>query len=238
MILRAGCFALASIAVLTAADYKDVNRTVSLTPSGSVTIETHKGSIRVTTWDRAEVEIKARIEAEPGTTMDQRRFEGTDVRIVSSPDAVDIRTEYPEFGGCCNDDEGNNPEVRYTIQMPRTGQLTIRDHRSETEITDLQGALDIDTHAGTVRVHRLAGSLQLTTHRGDVQVEFAKLTGKVSIDTHAGTIELAMPRSSRFDVRTDLGKNASLETDFSQTSGSSQIIDIKTHRGSIRLRAL
>lgn len=82
MILRAGCFALASIAVLTAADYKDVNRTVSLTPSGSVTIETHKGSIRVTTWDRAEVEIKARIEAEPGTTMDQRRFEGTDVRIV------------------------------------------------------------------------------------------------------------------------------------------------------------
>src|SRR5208283_3523242 len=86
----AGFFALASIAVLTAADYKDVNRTVSLTPSGSVTIETHKGSIRVTTWDRAEVEIKARIESEPGTTMDRRRFEGTEVRIVSSPDAVDI----------------------------------------------------------------------------------------------------------------------------------------------------
>src|SRR5271166_5293652 len=219
MILRAGFFALASIAVLTAADYKDVNRTVSLTPSGSVTIETHKGSIRVTTWDRAEVEIKARIESEPGTTMDRRRFEGTEVRIVSSPDAVDIRTEYPEFGWCCNDDEGNNPDVHYTIQMPRTGQLTIRDHRSETEIADLQGALDIDTHRGTVRVHRLAGSLQLTPHRGDVQVEFARLTGNVSVDTHRGTIELAMPKSSRFDVRSDLGKHASLETDFPHTSG-------------------
>jgi hypothetical protein len=238
MILRAGFFAFASIAVLMAADYKDVNRTVSLTPSGSVTIETHKGSIRVTTWDRAAVEIKARIEAEPGTTMDQRRFEGTDVRIVSSPEAVEIRTEYPEFGWCCNDDEGNNPEVRYTIQMPRTGKLTIRDHRSETEIADLEGALDIDTHRGTVRVHRLAGSLQLTTHRGDVQVEFAKLTGNVSIDTHRGTIELAMPRNSRFDVRTDLGKHASLDTDFPQTSGGGPIVDLKTYRGSIRLRAL
>lgn len=238
MILRAAFFTLASIAAVTAADYKDVNRTVPLTQTGSVSIETHKGSIQVTTWDRAEVEIRARIQPEPGTTMDQRRFEGTDVRIVSSPDSLDIRTEYPEFNWCCDNDDGANPEVRYTIQMPRTGRLTIRDHRSETVISDLQGALDIDTHRGTVRVHRLAGSLQLTTHRGDVQVEFAKLTGNVSIDTHRGTIELAMPRSSRFDVRTDLGKHASLNTDFPRANSGGPIVDLKTYRGSIRLRAL
>jgi hypothetical protein len=38
MILRAGFFALAFIAVLTAADYKDVNRTVSLIPLLSKTL--------------------------------------------------------------------------------------------------------------------------------------------------------------------------------------------------------
>src|SRR5579864_7058335 len=89
------------------ADIKDVNRTVAL--------ETHKGSIRVSTWDRQEVEIQARIEAEPGTVMDRRRFDGTDVHIDSSADSVRIKTYYPDFKWCCSfDDNGTNPEVRYT----------------------------------------------------------------------------------------------------------------------------
>lgn len=142
MILRASALTLAAIAGLTAADYKDVNRTVALNPTGAVTIATHKGSINVTTWDRPEADIKARIEAEPGESIDRRGFDGTDVVIESAPDAVRIRTQYPEFTLCCSLDNGNNPEVKYTIQMPRTGRLTIHDHRSQTEITDLSVALD------------------------------------------------------------------------------------------------
>src|SRR5437016_2813377 len=143
--LRAAAFALITLTALEAADSKDVNKTVPLSQTGAVTIETHKGSVHVTTWDRPEVDIKARIEAESGTTMDRRRFDATDVRIDASSDAVHIRTQYPDW--CCNfNDEGNNPEVRYTIQMPRTARLTIHDHRSETDVADLRAPLDITTH--------------------------------------------------------------------------------------------
>src|SRR5450631_1236932 len=75
---RAAILVLAVSSAAFGADTKDVNKTVALSRNGFVSIETHKGSIRVTTWDRQDVEIQARIEQEPGTTMDRRRFDGTD----------------------------------------------------------------------------------------------------------------------------------------------------------------
>ena len=249
---RVVVFALTAIAALNAADYKDVNKTVSLNPNGAVTIENHKGSIQVTTWDRPQVDIKARIEAEPQTTMDRRRFDATEVLIDSSADSVRIRTHYPEFDGCCSDDTGNNPQVRYTIQMPRTGHLTIHDHRSSTEISDLHGALRIDTHRGTVRVHGLAGPVDLSTHRGDITIEFAALAGSSSIDTYRGNVELFLPRDSRFDVQADLGRHANLDTDFAfitrtasvrrgrvqaSINGGGPALRLTTYRGDVRLHA-
>jgi hypothetical protein len=236
--VRAAALALITLAALDAADYKDVNKIVALSQTGAVTIDTHKGSIHVTTWDRPEVEIKARIEAEPGTTMDRRRFDATEVRIDASPDAVHSRTQYAYW--CCYSDGGNNPEVRYTTQMPRAARLTIHDHRSETDIADLRGALDVDTHRGTVRVHRLAGPLQLSTHRGDVTVDFASFTGDNVIDTYRGSVELSLPRDSKFDVRADLGRHATVDTDFTMhgsVNGGGPTLDLETYRGSIRLRA-
>jgi|ERR1051326_980819 hypothetical protein len=241
-------FAFITLAAVQAAEYRDVNRTVPLSPTGMVTIDTHKGSVHVTTWDRPEVDIKARIEEEPGAPMDRRRFDATEVRIDASADAVHIRTHYPDW--CCNLTDGNNPEVRYTIQMPRMGRLTVHDHRSETEVTDLGGALDIETHRGTVRVHRLGGPLQLSTHRGDATVDFTAFTGNSIIDTYRGSVELSLPRDSRFDMRADLGRHAIVDTDFAMmartvgrrsesmhgsVNGGGPTLELKTYRGNIRL---
>jgi hypothetical protein len=236
------------MAALSAADYKDVNKTVSLKANGSVEIETHKGSIRVSTWDRAEVEIQARIEAEPGTIMDRRRFEGTDVHIDNSPDSVRIKTYYPEF----NWDEGTNPEVRYTIRMPKTAQLSIRDHRSDTEVSGLQGALTLSTHRGTAHVSGLSGALHVDTHRGDIHVEFASFTANSSITTYRGTVDLSMPKSSHFDLQTNLGRRGAIDTDFSvmmhtinrrgesahgAVNGGGPSLRIDAERGEVRLRS-
>jgi hypothetical protein len=201
-------------AVVSAADFKDVNRTVALNANGLVEIETHKGSITVTAWDRREVEIKARIEPEPGNTMDRRRFDGTEVRIDSSADSVRIKTYYPDFSGCCMFDEGNNPEVRYTIRMPKAARLTIRDHRSDTDATGLQGAVDLTTHRGTVHLRGLGGALHLDTYRGDAQVEFSSFTANSTIKTYRGSVALSMPKNSRFELQTDAGRRGSIYTDF------------------------
>jgi opacity protein-like surface antigen len=240
-------------AAAAAADFKDVNRTVPLSITGLVTLESHKGAIQVTTWDRAEVEIKARVEAEANSSMDRRRFDGTDVSIDASADSVHIKTQYPDFKWCCSfEDDGSNPEVRYTIRMPRTARLMIRDHRSDTQISDLQGALSLQTHRGVARVHNLAGPLDLATHRGDVTVDFASFTGESKVTTHRGTINLAIPKNSRFDIETDYGRHASVETDFSMitrlaggrsgkvhgsVNGGGPALRIDTFRGDVRIHA-
>ena len=249
--MRFAALALIASATLHAADYKDVNKTVALNPTGSVTVETHKGSIHASTWDRPEVDVKARIEAEDAYPMDRRQFEGTEVLIDSSPDSVRIRTKYPD-SWCCSDG-GNNPAVRYTIQLPRTARLTIRDHRSDTVIADLQGALDITTHRGTVQAHRLSGPVQLNTHRGEVKIDFAAFTGNSSIETHRGSIELELPRNSKFDIQTDAGRHSSVESDFTMmmrsaghrgeslhgaVNGGGPSLRLNTFRGHIRIRAM
>lgn len=252
MRLTSLCLILA--AVLHAQEFKDVNKTVPLSPQGSVLIENHKGSIHVTVWDRPDVDIKARIEPEIGSPMDRRRFDATDVLIDSSADSVRIRTRYPDSSTCCFFENGNNPLVRYTIQMPRTARLTIRDHRSDTDVSDLRGALDINTHRGTVQVHRLAGPLQLSTHRGDVKVDFTSFAGDSSVETHRGSIELSLPRNSAFEIHSSLDRHAVLDSDFpivahaaasrhgaapsGTVNGGGPVLRLNTFRGHIRLRSI
>jgi hypothetical protein len=245
----------AILALATAAfgaDYKDVSRTVPLHGNGLVEIETHKGSVRVSTWDRQEVEIQARIEAEPETTMDRRRFDGTEVRIESTPDAVQIKTYYPDFNWCCSFDNGNNPEVRYTIRMPKTARLTIRDHRSETEITGLQGALDLTTHRGSAHIRGQGGPLKLDTYRGDATVEFTSFTANSKITSYRGTVDISIPKTSRFDLQSNSGRRGSVETDFTlmtrtfgrhgegvhgTVNGGGPMLHIDTERGEVRIHA-
>jgi hypothetical protein len=183
--------------------------------------------------------------------MDQRRFDATEVRIDSSADSVHIRTHYPDFNWCCTFDNGTNPEVRYTIRMPKSARLAIHDHRSDTEVTGLQGGLDMTTHRGTVHVRGLSGPLHLDTHRGEIQVEFASFAANSSIKTYRGTVDLSMPASSRFELQSDLGRHGTIDTDFAvmthtirrrgesiqgTVNGGGPSLRIETYRGEIRLR--
>ena len=252
--MRTALLACILVAGLGAADYKDVNKTAALNANGSVTINTHKGTIDVSTWDRAEVEMKARIEPEDGLfSSDRRLFDATEVQFDSSPSSVQIRTKYPENTWCCGNFTESNPVVHYTIRMPRTAQLIIRDHRSQSRISGLDGALDIDTHRGSVRVDRLSGPLRLSTHRGEVEVQFAALNGTSSIETHRGSVELSMSRNSRFNIDGTAGRHTSFNSDFSlptreagrrersfhgPVNGGGATIRFNTDRGNIRLRAI
>lgn len=63
----------------------------------------------------------------------------------------------------CISGDGSNQLVDYAIRMPRTARLSIRDHASYADVSDLSAGLDTETHRGTVRVDRLTGALQART---------------------------------------------------------------------------
>ena len=246
------CFALIALAAgaassLAAADSKDIHRTFPLDSRGHVTVDTYKGSVRVTTWDRNEVDVAVRIE-EDGDVFAQS-VKRADVRFDAS--ASDIRITSNNQWSFFLD--GAAPLYNYTIRMPRTASLRIKDYKSESEVTDLAAEFQIDTYKGSLRLRDFSGRLTANTYKGDLQADFTAVTAPVRIDTYKGSIDLRMPRDSKFDLDTDLGRRrGDPDTDFaryirtsnsrdrihrSQVNGGGPEVRVRSYKGEFRLRA-
>ena len=242
------CFVLIATAagILSAADSKDIHRTFPLDSRGHVTIDTYKGSIRVSTWDRNEIDVAVRIE-EDGDVFAQN-VTHADVRFDASPSDVRI-TSNNQWSFFL---DGVPPLYRYTIRMPRTASLRIKDYKSDSEVSDLAADLQFNTYKGSLALQNHAGGLMVNTYKGDIRAEFAGVTAPIRIDTYKGSIDLRMPRDSRFDLYNDLGRRADLDSDFarmitssnsrnrayrSPVNGGGPEVRLKSYKGEFRLRA-
>jgi hypothetical protein len=233
--------------ILTAADSKDIHRTFPLDSHGRVTIDTYKGSIRVSTWDRNEIDVAVRIE-EDGDVFAQS-MRRADVRFDAS--ASDVRMTSDSQWSFFLD--GSPPLYHYTVRMPRTASLRIKDYKSESEVSDLSAELQVDTYKGSVQLRNYSGGLTLNTYKGDIRADFAAVTAPVRIETYKGSIDLRMPRDSRFDLSTDIGRRGGdPDNDFarfvrtsnardrihrSQVNGGGPEVRLRSYKGEFRLRA-
>lgn len=246
---------LALCSALYGAETKNVDRTLPLRSNGTVTLEAHNGTVTVHTWDRAEIEIHARIEAGGNSSEDHRRFTDTTVEIEGSSDFVKIRSKTPDYSNGWSflswGNWGNGPTIDYTVNAPRNARWTLRNHNSKVEIYDLNAALDVETHNGSIRVDNLGGPLELSMHNGDARIDFASFTHESRINTHNGSVELTLPKSTKFDLHSD-GHNLTVNSDFpvmTQSSrrwgsnfngpvnGGGPALRIDSHNGHFRLRA-
>lgn len=245
-------------ATLDAADTRNIDKTLPLRATGTVTLDTHNGSIHVRTWDRAEVEIHVRIVAGGPSAEDRRRFNDTTVEIDGSPEGVSIRSRMPDFdswswwSALANPGSwGNGPEIHYEVTAPRTAGWKISNHNSSAEIRDVNAPLAIATHNGSVRVVNLGGPLQLNMHNGDARIDFASFTRDSHVNTHNASVELTLPASSRFEFHSD-GHNLQVDSDFpvlTRSSGYSRHslsgavngggpdLRLTSHNGRFRLRS-
>jgi DUF4097 and DUF4098 domain-containing protein YvlB len=246
MLIRCLVFIATAAGILSAADSKDIHRTFPLDSRGHVTIDTYKGSIHVSTWDRNEVDVAVRIE-EDGDVFAQD-VKRADVRFDAS--AIDVRiTSIDQWFFL----DGVAPLYHYTIRMPRAASLRVKDYKSESEVSDLAGDLQLDTYKGSVQLKNHSGGLTVNTYKGEIRADFAAVTAPVRVDTYKGDIELRMPRDSRFDLSTDLGRRGGdPDNDFaryvrtsnfrdrthrSQINGGGPEVRVRSYKGEFRLRA-
>ena len=237
MLLRCLVLIATAVGILAAADSKDIHRTFPLDNRGHVTIDTYKGSIRVSTWDRNEIDVVVRIE-EDGDVFAQS-IKRADVRFDALPSDVRITSDNqsPFFLV-----DGVAPLYHYTIKMPRTASLRIKDYKSESEVSDLAGELQIQTYKGLLQLRNHAGGLVVSTYKGEIHADFAAVTASSRIETYKGMVDLRMPRDSRFDLHADLGRSASLDNDFTRylpasNSHGGPEVRLRSYKGEFRLRA-
>jgi hypothetical protein len=237
-----------SAAPAGAATTKTIDRTLPLPATGSVVLDTHNGSIDVHTWDRAEIEIHARIEAAGPSSADARRVDDTTVDITSSADSVRISSRYPTVGVWWSW-FGLNPTIHYTISAPRTARWTIYDHNARAEVHDLHAALNVHTHNGSIHAVGLDGPLQVDAHNGSVTADFVSFRG-ADVTTHNGSVEFLLPSAAAFDLHADT-YHASVQSDFpvsvqhwgrrqtrleGAASGGGPTLNFRSHLGELRLR--
>ena len=235
-------------------------RTLALAADGTLSIETYKGTVKVATWDKAEVLIKARIEADDESCRDRRHpaeaVEKTRVNVESGGSRVRVESDYSDvpsawhwFGAC-----KAWPFVHYEISMPRTASLRLKDYKSDSRLGDLAGDADIETYKGAVRVDRLDGGLRAETYKGDIRVVMAGVRRGLRAQTYKGKIEIAAPRAAAFtlDARAERGEvdargfgltppakphGSRGQVAYGLVNGGGPTVRMETHKGTVRLTA-
>lgn len=241
-----------------AQDSKETRKTTHLNQGGEIKIDSFKGSITVTAWDRQEVEIYARIEADGESAEQKRLVQDTEVTIDASADSLRIKSNYDKLQGRSNvsgnSDESSYtlPFIQYTLRVPRNARISITDHKSKIDVSDLQAELRINTHKGSVKVARQNGAVSLDTHKGDAQVEFLSFNKDSKFDTHKGEIEVVIPGRIGFELDSEMGKGANLDSTYDlsglrkadrresqykgSVNGGGPLLRMNSHKGQIRLR--
>lgn len=184
---------------------RSIDQTVALGAAGTVLVDTYKGSVKVSPWDRPEVKVTARIVADGECPEAAKQVEQTRVDVTVHGSEVRIRSDYDSlpkwsFSFGAGSDCGSRPLVHYVISIPKDASLTLKDYKSASVLEGVGGNLDLETYKGTIRASGGAG-LRVETYKGEATVAMAGLPKGASLETYKGTIEVSVPKGAAFTLR-------------------------------------
>ncbi|MBK9374728.1 MAG: DUF4097 family beta strand repeat protein [Holophagales bacterium] len=230
--------ALAVPGLASEAPSKVVEKTLVLAPDGRLVLDTYKGRVAITAWDRSEASIRAVVTADGSCDESADLVARTNVRIEGGGREVRVVSDYDDlpkmtftFGRDC----GSRPFVEYEIRMPRGASLRLKDYKSRISVDGLAGDVSVDSYKGGIRLTRLAGGLDLETYKGDALAEFETLGGGLRAETYKGEIDLVLPKAARVDLEESIGRRGSFAADVQAVRGGRRV-SVDTYKGTIRLR--
>ncbi len=177
-----------SFSVGLSAQDRTFEDTVTLEPGGSLSLDTTRGSVQLTSWDRPTVEIRARIERPPRVDDDyaRRAVAGTTIEVTGGGRSVRIRSDYsgvPRRGGLFWRAR-SVPRVHYEIRAPRQLDLDLDIDRSDTTVEGFEGRLVLDFDRSDLDARDLAGTIVLDLDRGELRA--SGLAGSITLDLDRG----------------------------------------------------
>lgn len=218
---------------------KEVEKTLPLASGGRLVLDTYKGSVSITAWDRAEASIHATVTPDGSCDSSAELVAKTEVRIEGGGSEVRVESDYdalPKLTFGWHDDCGSRPFVRYEIRVPRGTSLRLKDYKSRISVDGLAGEVAIDSYKGTVRLAHVSGKLDLETYKGDVVAELDRVGSGIHAETYKGEIDLRLPKDARVDLEEEIGRRGRLEAEIGETRGGAPV-SLETYKGTIRVRS-
>ncbi len=245
MLAIASATGLATIAAARGFDRasESFSHSYPLAADGRVSLSNVSGNIRITGWDRNEVQLEAVKYADTQEDLQAIRIE-----IDARPDAIEIETKYPHHFF----DDHHSGRVEYTLSVPERARIdSVKLVSGDLRLEDLRGNVDASSVSGAIRAHRLTGAVHLSCVSGQIEANFDRDLGRrVSLSTVSGSIVLGLVRDANAEVSADtvsggIHSDLPIEVNRHQYVGQSlhgklgngeAQIDLHTVSGSIDLR--
>ncbi|MEK7677791.1 MAG: DUF4097 family beta strand repeat-containing protein [Verrucomicrobiota bacterium] len=206
---------LAGSAALPArADVKEeFHQTYPLADKGRIRLSNVNGSIHITAWDRAEVQVDAIKRAKKPEHLREVKIE-----VTSEKDLLRIETKHPSSrsGGWSFFGRSNSASVEYRLQVPRQAELAkISSVNGSLQIEGVTGPVKASTVNGSVTARDLASPAELNSVNGALTAAFRKMDGEKSssFKTVNGSITVSLPgeAAAKLEVHT---LNGGIHNDF------------------------
>jgi Putative adhesin len=138
-------------------------------PDATLTLETFDGSVKVQSWDRAEVlvEIEKR-------GPDREMAAAIEVTATQDGNRIEVRAHEPkgprEFVGIGN---VQSASVSFNVSVPRSLTLTAQTGDGSINLENLSGVINLRSGDGGIRATSLTGDITARTEDGSIFLEGA-----------------------------------------------------------------
>ena len=183
---------------------KSVNKSYKVSSSTYLQLSNSFGKMHVETWERNELKVDIEIVAR--ASSDDRAQELLD-RIT-----IDIVDSNPSSSVSFSTSIGNNKsgrntsfEINYTVSMPATNRLNLKNSFGDVYLGDMTGNVEIDVQYGNLKAGKLTGDSEVklafgsgyseidVMDRGDLKVSYSKLgvemIGNLDVNSSFSTFE-------------------------------------------------
>lgn len=199
---------------------EEVTKTFTVNGHAQVHVATDDGSVRVSTGDVQQVEIRV---VYSGYKLDK------DLRVETSQNGNSVDVQAKTSGGGWFNFGVRHTSLRVEVHMPKDADLTAETGDGSVEADSITGNLDVHTGDGHISVQGAKGNIRLRT--GDGHIEGRGLDGHADITTGDGHVDI----EGRFDalnIKTGDG-NVTARADKGSTVSSPW--NIRTGDGSVDL---
>ena len=219
------------------------SHTYPLAADGRVSLSNVSGKIRITGWERNEVQLEAVKYADS-----QEDLQAIRIDIDARPDAIEIETKYPHHFF----DDHHSVRVEYTLSVPNGARIdSVKLVSGDLRLEDLRGDVDASSVSGEIRAAGLTGAVHLSGVSGRIEANFDRELGRhVSLSMVSGSIVLGLVPDANVDVSAgtvsgSIHSELPIQVDRNQFVGQSLHgrlgngegqIDLHTVSGSIDLR--
>jgi Putative adhesin len=223
LVMVALAVAMAASAVIAGSSEGHFDRTLNVTGTVDLDVQTGSGDITLRTGDSSKVEIHAKIHGSGWGDVEQHIHE-----IENNP-PIEQSGNTIRIGHIENRDWKHNISISYELVVPSQTKLRSESGSGDQRADGISGPADMNSGSGSLHVKNIGGEVRARTGSGDIELE--TIRGNAHASAGSGTIRAIgiggglIASSGSGDVK--LEQTAAGDVEISTGSGDVEIKGVK-----------